>query len=760
MNQTTSSPLRKLAAIMFTDIAGYTKAMSADEETALATLRRKRAILRPLIIDNNGTFVKEIGDGTLSYFPSAIDAATCAVKLQQATFDDLEMNLRVGVHIGDIVFDDEDVFGDGVNVAARLESMAPVGGVCVSKSVFEELLNKKEFDGVPLGLQQLKGVGRLIDVFALKAKNLIHPDPKEYEEHKVKPHTDDEVPSVAVLPLKNKGKEEDAFYAYGITADLISDLSRAGRIRVASMDDIEIADAVILSSTDTAKKLNVRYIVTGMLWKHEDLFQLSIEMNDTKSNSIVWSDRWQEQWKELTSIKGKVADSILRMLNTQSPKGTSITIGVNTHPMAYEFYLRGKYRLQKRQNPEDTKVSRELLKKAIGLDNKFVLPRVSLGWSYAVVTEYEEGYRILNEAFEIAKANDDQEGIANTLHHIGLVYHRKGDVKGSMEYLPQALDAYKRLQDRLGEAEVLRVMGGNFMMLNELDQARVYTENALEIAKKLGNRFNKLICNNSICIILIRSKNVAEGISLTRDVLNEARELGNKPIEAFSMTRLAWYELEQDQFQEALDLLERVVIIWQELEIPDIEGFTLIDIAEIYAIWLKDDTKAIQKYRDVIALSQKKGFVDNNARGHFGLGIIKHKQGKYSEALGYFNTALELWTETEHPQRMAYTRSWVALSALKSGIEADAFAEAQVLDSAFDSAEISGYMLVEICWNLSQVYKAKEKPKKAAAYLQIAYGEVMQELEKLGEERERQHYFTENSETSEIISAWESLKNK
>ena len=134
----TTTPLRKLAAIMFTDIAGYTAAMSADEESALNTLRKKRSTLKPLISDNNGTFVKEIGDATLSYFRSAIDAATCAVSLQQATYDDADMNLRIGVHVGDIVFDDEDVFGDGVNVAARLESMAPVGGVCVSKAVWSQ----------------------------------------------------------------------------------------------------------------------------------------------------------------------------------------------------------------------------------------------------------------------------------------------------------------------------------------------------------------------------------------------------------------------------------------------------------------------------------------------------------------------------------------------------------------------------------------------------------------------------------------------
>ena len=125
---------RKLAAIMFTDIAGYTEQMSKSESKSLDTLEKKRSILKPLLKEYKGTFVKEIGDGTLSYFESAVNAATCAVKLQETTYDDKDMNIRVGIHIGDIVFKDGDVF-----VASRLESIAPTGGVCVSKSVFYEI---------------------------------------------------------------------------------------------------------------------------------------------------------------------------------------------------------------------------------------------------------------------------------------------------------------------------------------------------------------------------------------------------------------------------------------------------------------------------------------------------------------------------------------------------------------------------------------------------------------------------------------------
>ena len=178
-------PTRKLAAIMFTDIAGFTQSMSKSESVTLDLLEQKRSIIKPLLDEHEGTFVKEIGDGTLSYFDSAINASTCAVKLQEKTYD-TDINIRVGIHIGDIVFKGDDVFGDGVNVAARLESIAPSGGVCVSKSVYDELLNKDKFDGIELGLQSLKGVGRLVEVFGLKGGKLNEPDPSKYKRIKLK----------------------------------------------------------------------------------------------------------------------------------------------------------------------------------------------------------------------------------------------------------------------------------------------------------------------------------------------------------------------------------------------------------------------------------------------------------------------------------------------------------------------------------------------------------------------------------------------
>jgi class 3 adenylate cyclase len=268
-----STVKRQSAAVMFTDIAGYTSIMASDEEKALSLLQEKRQVLKPLIKKHDGVYVKGTGDGTLSYFDSAYKASKCAKLFQESIYDNKNMNVRVGIHVGDIVLDDGDVYGDGVNVASRLESMSPVGGICVSNTVYDELRNKKEFDGVELGLQSLKGVGRLIEVYGLKGDLLTEPKPSDYKDNKVAVHTDDEVPSIAIIPFRNKGKDEDAFYAHGICSDLVSDCSSAGLIRVASLEMIdELGD---ISNEQKAKKLNVRYISTGTLWKMENVIKFS-----------------------------------------------------------------------------------------------------------------------------------------------------------------------------------------------------------------------------------------------------------------------------------------------------------------------------------------------------------------------------------------------------------------------------------------------------------------------------------------------------
>ena len=157
---------RRLGAIMFTDVVGFTELMSSDESEALNILQQKNSAVQSQVVDCCGVYVKSIGDGSLSFFDSAIEAVDCAVKIQKSLNGNI--SIRIGIHLGEIVHKDGDVFGDSVNIANRIEKISKPGGVCISGSVFDQLENKKGYQFKHLGLHSFKGVGRLLDIYGLK----------------------------------------------------------------------------------------------------------------------------------------------------------------------------------------------------------------------------------------------------------------------------------------------------------------------------------------------------------------------------------------------------------------------------------------------------------------------------------------------------------------------------------------------------------------------------------------------------------------
>ena len=175
MNET-----RRLAAIMFTDIAGYTSLMSEDEKKALHLLRKNRDLQTSLAEKHRGEYLKEMGDGTLLCFQSALDAVRCAMEMQKLVKDDPDLNLRIGIHLGDIIYQEGDVFGDGVNIASRMEPLADPGDIVISDQVHAQVWNKIEGSIIPLGKQKLKHVQRPIDTFKIvlpwQKDKLIHHD--------------------------------------------------------------------------------------------------------------------------------------------------------------------------------------------------------------------------------------------------------------------------------------------------------------------------------------------------------------------------------------------------------------------------------------------------------------------------------------------------------------------------------------------------------------------------------------------------------
>ena len=673
---------RKLAAIMFTDIAGYTKQMSQDESAAISLLNKKESVLKPLIAQHNGTYVKSTGDGSLSHFNSAVDAAMCAKKLQEAIYDDKDLNVRVGVHLGDTIFEKGDIRGDGVNIASRLESMAIEGGVFVSKEVHDQLANQKEFEGVSLGLQSMKGVGRLIEVYAIKDERLVVPNPENYTENKIEVHSDDEVPSLAIIPFENKGADEDVFYAYGISADLISDCSGAGLIRVAGLKDIEKLDFANLKYEELSEKLFVRYIAQGTLWKMGDMFQLSVELYDTKDNKVIWSDRWQEKWDNLPTIKDSLSDGMLKALDT-SPKVKHKA--ETTNPEAYEFYLNGKHKYEKRESTDDTDIARGLLQKAIELDDNLISAKNLLGTSYRAMGDFDKAREIFTSALKQAEELGDKVGMGNNLNGIGTVHHEKGDLDRALDYYGRSLATAKELGDKRGMGATLNNLGTVYGNKGDLDRALDYYGRSLAIAKELGDK----------------------------------RGMG------YSLNNIGTVHLNKGDLDRALDYYGRSLAIREELGDEFGMGMSLGSIGTVHGN-KGDLDRALDYYGRSLAIREELGDKRGMGYGLNNIGIVHVKRSKYGKAKKYLEKSLSI-------------QKGIGLGVGSLMLETTTclYLSYKYLDKDYDIKEI--HRLIKETENIEfdlnfQLYELLEE----TSYLETAYSQVRERADAMDEELSKQ----------------------
>ena len=307
----------------------------------------------------NGHFIKSIGDGSLSFFDSAKEAVDCAISIQNSLKS--KISVRIGVHLGEIVYKDGDIFGDSVNIANRIEKISKPSGICISGLIFDQLENKKGYEFKHLGLHSFKGVGRLIDIYGL-----------EMSEKEIIPHdsfdiigldSSKELPSLSIIPFRNKGKEEDDFYSYSLSLDIFSKISSSSNIILSSMEEVE-ALTPRNSSKDILKVLKTRYSLTGSLWKKDDMFNLSIELYDSKKDKMVWANSWLENWTNLPNIEKKISNNVIRILDSDSAENyvkQNYKLS-NIDSEAYRIYLKGKYVYHNRETEKDIVKSESFLK--------------------------------------------------------------------------------------------------------------------------------------------------------------------------------------------------------------------------------------------------------------------------------------------------------------------------------------------------------------------------------------------------------------
>jgi len=659
------SPVRKQLAVMFTDIAGFTARMERDETDALAILVMQREFLQAQLEHYSGSMVKEMGDGTLSIFPASPMAVNCARSFQN-DLKSTDFLVRIGIHWGGVLQDENDVFGDTVNVASRLEAISAPGGICISRELLSNYGSGRKPLVEALGLRKLKGLGRLVDVFAVvgSGKNLLPVRDKIEADSIPKLIKATKVPSIAVTLLENLGSESDAFYAYGITADLVTDLSRAGRISVVPLSSVMKASDRIEASENIAEKLNVRFLVKGALWKVENQFRLSIELHDVRKGQLVWTDNWEDDWFELPSIKGKLADSLLKALGLEPGSFPGITGIETTKTSAYELYLQGKHLYTKKHSKEDIEKARELYGKALDMDPGLIPARISMGVTYREEGDFERARGIFEEAYSTASEKSDKAGQLNALNAIGVTQWMTSDFRRAKHSFQNALRMATSIDDRIGAINALNNLGLMEISMGRYREALPLLEKALNAARELTATGKQACALSNIGLVsayLGNNDAALDSYSMALDLLTPLEDLAGQ---ADILRLMAIIHSRAGSYDKAMDLNLKSLNLVRDLEDKPRQCKILNNMGNIRNnVGMFD--KAMSLYHEAIEMTR--GIDDPLMEGILltNIGSIHHECGRHEAALALFEEALEICRCIEDPEGEIDVLLLLGKSALK-----------------------------------------------------------------------------------------------
>ncbi len=353
---------RSLAAIMFADMVGYTRLMQENEANAKLLRDRQRNVVDKCIAQHSGKVMQHYGDGTLSMFSSAIKAVEAAREIQEKLQKDPKVPLRIGIHLGDVVHDEEGVFGDAVNVAARVQSLGIAGCVMISGKIFEEIKNHPGIKVEAFGEHELKNVFNPVAIFALANKGLEIPDQNHVQEI-----TGTNRNSVAVLPFANfSGKDENEYFSDGITEEIINALVRLDSLQIPSRTSVFAYKNTNKDIRDIARELNVATILEGSVRQAGNKIRVTAQLINADDGFHIWSDNFDGEITDIFRVQDEISQRIAEKLEAnfdfQSEGG--LYEASTDSVVAYNHYLQGLYHWNKR-TPESVQKAIKSFEKAI-----------------------------------------------------------------------------------------------------------------------------------------------------------------------------------------------------------------------------------------------------------------------------------------------------------------------------------------------------------------------------------------------------------
>jgi adenylate cyclase len=421
----TPGPERRLAAVVAADMVGYSRLMEVDEAGTLARLKTHRIeLIDPAIAKNHGRIIKTTGDGMLVEFHSVVDAVVCATEIQRRMArrnTDVSparwIQFRIGINLGDVIVEDNDIFGDGVNVAARLETLAEPGGICVSAAVRDQVGERLE-DVVfeDLGDQSVKNIARPIRVYRIGLAENATSAPQGGKDAEVAT-TSPKKPSIAVLPLVNmSGDPEQEFFADGLSEDIITELSRFHDLFVISRNSTFVYKGKAVKVQDVAREFGVDYVLEGSVRKAGDRVRVTVQLIDAETDRHIWAERYDRQLEDVFAIQDEMTRAIVATLQgrVEAARHDRAKRKPTDNMEAYECVLAAKV-LHHRSTRADNEQAQQLLDRALTLDPNYAHAHAwkacVLGqtWVYDWCSDRDATFAQVGAELEVSLALDDND---------------------------------------------------------------------------------------------------------------------------------------------------------------------------------------------------------------------------------------------------------------------------------------------------------------------------------------------------------------
>jgi TolB-like protein/class 3 adenylate cyclase len=461
---------RRLAAILAADVAGYSRLMGRDEEGTHERLRAHlRELVDPKIEEHRGRIVKNTGDGLLAEFASVVDAVRCAVEIQRAMIDrepdvpeERGIRFRIGINLGDVIVEEDDIYGDGVNIAARLEALAEPGGICISGTVRDHIGDRLSYTFEDMGDQSVKNIARSVRVYAWRPEATAGvPTASASSATSSPPLAAAPRLSIVVLPFANIGNDpEQQYFADAITEDLTTDLSRIAGMFVISRNTAFTYQGKRVDTKQIGRELGVRYVLEGSVRQSGNQIRVNAQVIDAETDAHLWAERFDFDRGDLFALQNNLTGRIANMLNLELIDTEAARPTVRSD--ALDYILRGRAASSKPPSPEKYEESIAWYERALALDPQSVEAQSRLAWAFAG--------RVLDNMSDTVAADAVRAGglVGQALAaspRSPLAHYAKGEV----------LRAQSRFEEAILEYEAAAALNPNWVnTLHALGQCKIY----------------------------------------------------------------------------------------------------------------------------------------------------------------------------------------------------------------------------------------------------------------------------------------------